>query len=98
MVRIRQVTLGVGLACLVLLGGCKSLFGGGNSCNKQQVYEEATALPALQVPAGLDGMDTRGALKIPELREPPVPRTPDSPCLDKPPVLVMPPPAAPPAR
>jgi uncharacterized lipoprotein len=95
MVRNRQVALGLGLACLALLGGCKSLFGG-KSCHKPQVYEAAESLPPLHIPEGLDPMDTRGALKIPELKEPEAPRDPNGPCLDEPPVLVTAPPAAPP--
>ena len=90
-----RVGLVCGLACLVLLGGCGSLFGG-KSCHKPQVYEEAESLPPLQIPVGLDPMDTRGALKIPDLKEPEAPRPKDGPCLEEPPQLVTPP-AAPPA-
>ena len=88
MVRIR-VTLVFGLACLALLGGC-SWFSS-KSCHKPQVYEEAKSVPPLRIPVGLDGIDTRGALKIPELNEPEPPRpAADAPCLDEPPALVAP--------
>lgn len=90
MVRIRQAALCAGFACLLLLGGCRSLFGGKN-CHKPQVYEEAMNMPPLRTPAGLDAIDTRNALKIPELREPEAPRPANGPCLDEPPQLVMPP-------
>ncbi len=89
MVRIRQVALCAGIACLLLLGGCKSVFGP-KSCHKPQVYEEAKNMPPLRTPAGLDAIDTRQALKIPELREPEAPRPTDGPCLDEPPQLVVP--------
>jgi uncharacterized lipoprotein len=82
-----RVGLVSGLACLALLGGCGSLFGG-KSCHKPQVYEEAESLPPLQIPLGLDPMDTRGALKIPDLKEPEAPRAKDGPCLEEPPQLV----------
>ncbi len=88
MVRIR-VALFSGFACLLLLGGCK-LFGGTKSCHKPQVYEEAKNMPPLRTPAGMDAIDTRNALKIPELREPEAPRPADGPCLDEPPQLVVP--------
>jgi uncharacterized lipoprotein len=93
MVRIRQVAQIAGLACLTLLGGCAWF--GSKSCHKAQVYEEAKSVPPLRIPVGLDGIDTRGALKIPELKEPALPPpAADAPCLDEPPAMV-PPPAAP---
>ena len=88
-----RVSLVFGLACLALLNGCAWF--GGKSCHKPQVYEEAESLPPLQIPAGLDPMDTRGALKIPDLKEPEAPRPADGPCLEEPPQLVAPPVAAP---
>jgi uncharacterized lipoprotein len=88
MVRIRVARV-FGLACLMLLGGC-SWFGG-KGCHKPQVYEDAKTAPPLRVPVGLDGIDTRGALKIPDLTEPEPPhRSADEPCLDEPPALVAP--------
>jgi uncharacterized lipoprotein len=100
MVRIRQAAQVAGMACLALLGGCAWF--GDKSCHKPQVYEEAKAVPPLRIPAGLDGIDTRGALNIPELKEPePPPPADNAPCLDEPPVLVVPSapaPARPPAK
>ncbi len=99
MVRIR-VALVPGIACLTLLGGCAWF--GSKSCHKPQVYEEAKSAPPLRIPAGLDGIDTRGALKIPELTQPEPPRPAEgAPCLDEPPALVAPntpAPARPPAK
>lgn len=95
MFRNRMVAHAAGLACLLLLGGC-SLFGS-KSCHKPQVYEEAQTVAPLRIPVGLDPMDTRGALKIPDLTEPEAPRAKDGPCLDEPPPLVVPPAPPPPA-
>jgi hypothetical protein len=100
MVRIRQAAQVAGIACLTLLGGC-SWFGS-KSCHKPQVYEDAKVVPPLRIPEGLDGIDTRGALKIPELTQPEPPRPAEgAPCLDEPPTLVAPgspAPARPPAK
>jgi uncharacterized lipoprotein len=100
MVRIRQVAQIAGFACLTLLGGC-AWFGSKN-CHKPQVYEEAKTAAPLRIPVGLDGIDTRGALKIPDLNEPEPPHpAEDAPCLDEPPALVAPSspaPARPPAK
>jgi uncharacterized lipoprotein len=93
MVRIRQLARIAGIGCLTLLGGC-SWFHSKN-CHKPQVYEEARTVAPLRTPVGLDAIDTRGALKIPELNEPEAPRpADDAPCLDEPPALVAPAPAA----
>jgi hypothetical protein len=81
-------------ASLTVLPGCKRLFGSG--CSKPQIYAQAQSLPPLRIPVGLDGPDTRAALKIPELNEPEIPRAPDAPCLEEPPAFA--PPAAPAAR
>ena len=71
-------------ACLALLAGCRVL--GGGSCHDPQIYEQAESLAPLQIPEGLDGPDTRNALRIPELTEPPPPEPArDDPCLDAPP-------------
>lgn len=56
-----------------------------NDCNKPQVYEQAGSNPPLRIPVGLDALNTRGALRIPELREPEAPRKLTDACLDEPP-------------
>ena len=73
---------------LVLLPGCKRLLGG--NCHKPQAYAAAQEVPPLRVPAGLDGPDTRAALKIPALEEPEAPRTAKDPCLEEPPSATTP--------
>jgi hypothetical protein len=80
----RMLLVAALVGTLTLLGGCKRLFAGGN-CNKPQAYAGAEDLPRLKVPLGLDGLDTRAALRIPELTEPEPPRSPGDPCLEEPP-------------
>ena len=77
---------------LALLSGCAwmpfrhgSKEGKANDCNKPQLYEQAASRPPLAIPAGLDAVNTRGALRIPELREPEAPRKLSDACLDEPP-------------
>jgi uncharacterized lipoprotein len=58
-----------------------------NECHDpKQVYLQATSVPTLKIPAGLDAPDTSNALKLPRLNEPaPPPRRGNQPCLDAPP-------------
>ena len=57
---------------LALLSGCAwmpfrhgSKEGKANDCNKPQLYEQAASRPPLAIPAGLDAVNTRGALRLP---------------------------------
>ena len=86
----------VRLACVVfalaLLPACSwmpfrhgSKEGKVNDCNKPQLYEQAASTPPLRIPDGLDALNTRGALRIPELREPEAPRKLTDACLEEPP-------------
>jgi uncharacterized lipoprotein len=70
-------------AVLTLAGGCRAL--STTSCNTPQGYAEAHEVAPLKVPAGLQGLDTRRAVKIPALNEPAAPRGPDDPCVEAPP-------------
>ncbi len=70
-------------AGFAVLPGCKRLFA--STCNKPQLYAEAQSLPPLRIPVGLDGPDTRAAMKIPDLNEPEAPRKPEDSCLEEPP-------------
>ena len=75
-------------AMLLALGGCKTIhhITNGDNCNKPQPYMQATSIPRLNVPAGLDSPDTSHSLDVPDLAgPPPPPRGPKDPCLDKPP-------------
>lgn len=83
----RLGTLAIAVA-LVAFGGCKTMHRliGSDNCNKRQPYMQATSIPRLDVPAGLDSPDTSHALDVPPLNGPaPPPRGPKDPCLDKPP-------------
>lgn len=94
MSRIRHLLIGVLGASLLALGGCKHLVG---DCHKPAAYAAAKEMPPLRIPVGLDGPDTREALKIPALNEPEVPRGAKDPCLEEPPAYVPPPPGSQPA-
>ena len=73
----------LGLGALLLLPACKSWRI--EDCKKPQLYEQSQSVPALRVPVGLDPLNNRGALQIPELRSPEKPRSASDPCLDVPP-------------
>ena len=89
----RRLLTMAALSGVLLLGGCHRIVGG--NCNKPQIYATAGDLPPLRIPAGLDGPDTRSALRVPELNEPEAPRSPKDPCLDEPPpIATSPAPAA----
>ena len=81
---------------LVVLGlalcGCRSLHRLTQSCNTDtDGYKQATTVPAIKVPAGIDAPDTKSALQIPVLNEPaPPPPGPKDPCLDAPPKYTEP--------
>jgi len=78
----------ISAAALLALGGCKTIHHlvRSDDCNKPQPYMQATSIPRLNVPAGLDSPDTSHALDVPNLDGPaPPPRRPSDPCLDQPP-------------
>ena len=78
--------VGFALAALAVLAlpGCKRL--AKNDCNKPQGYEQSQSVAPLRTPVGLDALNTRAALKIPDLREPEAPpRKLTDACLDAPP-------------
>jgi hypothetical protein len=54
-------------------------------------YQQASSVERLRVPLGIDPPDTKSALQIPALNEPPLPpRGPRDPCLDEPPKFTEP--------
>jgi uncharacterized lipoprotein len=81
------------VAALLVLPGCGSLFKA--TCVRPEDYAGAVDNKPLQIPAGLQGPDTRSALPVPPLSEPERPRRPDEPCLDAPPAYANPAPARP---
>ena len=71
--------------------------GNNNNCNDPQPYANARSIAPLKTPAGLSAPDTKGALRVPDLNQPPPPaRTRADPCLDTPPSFVVPKAAKPP--
>jgi uncharacterized lipoprotein len=71
---------------MLMLSGCHPFRYFTYVCHKKQSYEQATSIPPLKIPAGLDPPDTTNALRLPALNEPaPPPRTGKQPCLDEPP-------------
>lgn len=85
MTRARFLLTAALCASFAVLPGCKRLFA--SNCNKPQAYAQAQSLPPLRIPVGLDGPDTRAAMKIPDLNEPEAPRTQNDPCLQEPPAF-----------
>lgn len=70
-------------AVTCLASGCKVL--SGDACNEPKAYDQSVELDPLTVPPGLKGLDTRRAVRVPELKEPVAPRGPDDGCLEEPP-------------
>ena len=59
-------------------------------CKGPVGYTDASSVPALKIPAGLESPDTRQALRIPDLGTPePPPRKQSQGCLDEPPPYVI---------
>ncbi|MCC7199615.1 MAG: hypothetical protein IT483_08915 [Gammaproteobacteria bacterium] len=85
------------LASLLALSGC-GLFGDDvASCDEVKPYQGSAEVPPLKVPEGVDAPNTRGALKIPDVKPSPKPRDPTR-CLADPPAYIPKPPAQPPAE
>jgi len=72
------------MAAVLPVAGCGLLPDAYSGCDKVQVYQSAQQMPALDVPAGADLPDTRGALKIPEIKAPQLPAEAGG-CLEHPP-------------
>jgi hypothetical protein len=78
----------VAVACIGLLvasSGCSWLHRGGHKCREPGMSTGLANGPGLVVPQGLDAPDTRGAVHIPDLKEPELPRSAKDPCLSSPP-------------
>lgn len=64
------------------------------ACHKKQPYMQASSVPPLTVPTGLDAPDNANALHLPALNQPAPPvRKGQEPCLDEPPPFKVPKPA-----
>lgn len=79
----RLLPLAIAALGLLVLPGCRAF--SRPDCNKPQFYEQAQNLQGLRIPVGLDPLNTRSAMKIPDLREPEAPRSVNDACLDEPP-------------
>jgi uncharacterized lipoprotein len=72
------------VAAAAFVSGCGLLPDAYTGCDEARPYQSAKDQGKLRVPAGADMPDTRNALKIPELKNPELPRDPGS-CLEHPP-------------
>jgi hypothetical protein len=74
------------------LSGCHLLHRTYHSCTEtSNFYLKANSVPPLRVPVGIDPPDTKSAMQIPALNEPPLPpRGPKDPCLDESPKFTEP--------
>jgi uncharacterized lipoprotein len=76
---------------LMSAAGCHPFRNMAYSCHRTQLYQQATSVPPLKVPAGLDAPDQTTALHLPVLNEPAPPlRKGKEPCLDEPPPYKVP--------
>src|SRR5580692_10779468 len=76
----------------VAISGCHTFHAITHSCvNDTGGYLQASSVPPMRVPLGIDPPDTKSALQIPPLNEPAQPpRGPKDPCLDEPPKFTEP--------
>lgn len=85
----KSKTVGALLVLVPLLvgaSGCHPFRHFAYACHRKQVYMQASSVPPLKIPPGLETPDTTNALRLPQLNEPAPPlRTGQQPCLDEPP-------------
>jgi uncharacterized lipoprotein len=88
----KSIAVGVLLAVVCATSGCNP-FRKKNAdlvCKGPEGYSQATTVPSLQIPPGLESPDTRNALRVPDLNTPEPPRRKQSEgCLDEPPPYVV---------
>ena len=80
----RLIRTCLSLALALPLAACH-LWGGGDTCNVRQPYDQAVSVPPLKVPEGLQAPTTRTALKIPDVQATAPKRGAKDACLDEPP-------------
>ncbi|MCC7462306.1 MAG: hypothetical protein IT480_07570 [Gammaproteobacteria bacterium] len=73
------------LMALVSMAGCSWFHRGSPKCREPSLPVGLANGASLKIPAGLDAPDARGAVRIPELKEPETPRGKKDPCLSVPP-------------
>jgi uncharacterized lipoprotein len=95
----KLLTLSLTLLAVLATAGCNPFRRNSAEaalCKEPVGYANAAEAATLQIPAGLEAPDTRGALKIPDLNTPaPPPRTKEQGCLDQPPPYTVAKPKAP---
>jgi hypothetical protein len=79
----KRIRIAALCAVIMFASGCKAL--SGKACNEPKAYTQTVELDPLAVPAGMKGLDTRRAVRVPDLKEPVAPRGPDDGCLEEPP-------------
>ena len=73
------------VATLVTMAGCSWFHRGSPKCREPTLRAGLADGAGLKVPAGLDAPDPRGAVRVPDLNEPELPRGAKDPCLSMPP-------------
>ena len=81
----KWVVLAGMMAVLVTASGCSWFHRGSHKCREPMMRSGVANGPGLALPPGLDAPDARGAVRIPELKEPEQPRSARDPCLSTPP-------------
>jgi hypothetical protein len=82
----RMPFLALGMGGLLFTAGCQALGG----CSNPDAYGGAQEVPLLEIPVGLDGLDTTDALEIPPLTTAEMPRVAEGSCLEEPPPMLEP--------
>jgi hypothetical protein len=73
------------MTVLAAASGCSWFHRGGQKCREPAMRSGLANGPGLALPPGLDAPDPRGAVRIPELKEPEQPRSAGGACLSTPP-------------
>lgn len=78
------------LGVLVVLSGCSLFNRGEQKCREPALPAGLVNGDALAMPPGLEPLDARGAVLVPDLKEPEAPRSVRNPCLSAPPAYKIP--------
>lgn len=81
----RWMALGGMVTVLAATSGCSIFHHGSHKCREPAMQAGLVNGSSLALPPGLDAPDTRGAVRIPDLKEPEQPRSARDPCLSAPP-------------
>lgn len=78
------------LGGMAVLSGCSLFSRGEHKCREPALPAGLVNGEALAMPPGLDPLDARNAIVIPDLKEPEAPRSAKDPCLSAPPAYKIP--------